>query len=142
MVVITPPFQGPLLKIIINEIYPNIFTTSHADHNTKSLTIKCLLEKINTDARVIFIHDGKRMSKKENDFTSNHKGEVKSINFSDFQTAPEIEKHLMPILAETGNEDIFILDVRLRVYEDIFNHLNETGKRPLVLKLTSLVHCS
>jgi len=120
------------------EFHPNIFETSHADRNTKSLTIKRLLEEINTDARVIFIHDGKRMSEKENDFTSNHKGEVKSINFSDFQTASEIEKHLMPILAETGNEDIFILDVRVRVYEDIFNHLNETGKNPLVLKLTSL----
>ena len=74
------------------ESHPNIFEISHADHNTKSMTIKCLLEEINTDARVIFIHDGKRMSVKENDFTSNHKGKVKSVNFSDFQTEPEIEK--------------------------------------------------
>ncbi|SVB54947.1 uncharacterized protein METZ01_LOCUS207801, partial [marine metagenome] len=117
------------------EFHPNIFKTSHVDPNARSLTIKFLLEEFNTGARVFFIHDGKRMSEKENDFTSNHKGEVKSINFSDFQTAPEIEKHLMPILAEIGNEDIIILDVGLRVFKDIFNHLNETGKHPLVLKL-------
>ena len=41
----------------------------------------------------------------------------------------------MPILAEIGNEDIIILDVGLRVFKDIFNHLNETGKHPLVLKM-------
>ena len=107
------------------EFHPNKFNISRAKQVTKSTAIARLLEEINTDARVFFIHDGKRMSKKENDFTSNHKGEVKSINFSDFQTAPEIEKHLMPILAEIGNEDIIILDVGLRVFKDIFNHINE-----------------
>ncbi|HJO62806.1 MAG TPA: hypothetical protein QF571_08295 [Desulfobacterales bacterium] len=117
------------------EFQPNIFKTSSADRNARSLTIKCLLEEINTDASVYFIHDGKRMTDYENDFTSDHKGVVKSVNFSDFQTAPEIEKHLSPILAEIGNEDIIILDVGLRVFKDIFNHLNETGKHPLVLKL-------
>jgi len=117
------------------EFHQNIFNTSYADRNVRSLTIKSLLEEINTDARVFFIHDGKRIADYEDDFTSNHKGEVKSINFSDFQTAPEIEKHLMPILAEIGNEDIIILDVGLRVFKDIFNHLNETGKKPLVIKL-------
>ena len=74
------------------EFHPNIFETSYVDPNARSLTIKRLLEEINTDARVIFIHDGKRMTDYENDFTSNHKGEVKSINFSDLQTEPEIEK--------------------------------------------------
>ena len=124
-----------LFSSIDVEFHPNIFKTSSADRNARSLTIKCLLEEINTDASVFFIHDGKRIANYEDDFTSNHKGEVKSINFSDFQTAPEIEKHLMPILAEIGNEDIIILDVGLRVFKDIFNHLNETGKHPLVLKM-------
>ena len=117
------------------ELHPNKFNISRVKQVTKSTAIARLLENVNTDARVIFIHDGKRIADYENDFTSNHKGEVKSINFSDFQTAPEIEKHLMPILAEIGNEDIIILDVGLRVFKDIFNHLNETGKHPLVLKM-------
>jgi len=117
------------------ELHPNKFNISRVKQVTKSTAIARLLENVNTAARVIFIHDGKRIADYENDFTSNHKGEVKSINFSDYQAAPEIEKHLMPILAEIGNEDIIILDVGLRVFKDIFNHLNETGKHPLVLKM-------
>jgi hypothetical protein len=123
-------FSGKDLKF-----HKNIFNTNSADRNVRSLTIKFLLEGINTDARVFFIHDGKRIADYEAEFTSNHKGEVKSINFFDFQKEPEIKNHLAPILAEIGNEDIIILDVGLRVFKDIFNHLNETEKKPSVIKL-------
>ena len=75
------------------------------------------------------------MVKFETDFLSLDRQNVSSINFAEFTTEGEIEKKLNDILPGIQDGDILILDVGLRVFKHVFNYLNETGKRPLVLKL-------
>lgn len=115
--------------------HPNKFNISRTSQATKAPAIAHILAEGNPDARVFFIHDGRRVANYEEEFFAKHKGEIKSLNFWDYQETPEIEENLAPVLAEIGDEDVVILDVGLRVFRRIFDHLNETGKRPLVMKM-------
>ena len=51
------------------ELHPNIFNLSRVKQVTKSTALSRLLENVNTNARVIFIHDDKRIAEYESDFT-------------------------------------------------------------------------
>ncbi len=115
--------------------HPNMFNISRASQATKVPAIAHILGQHNPDARVFFIHDGRRVANYEEELFAAHKGEIKSLNFWDYQKTPEIEENLGPILTEIGDEDVVILDVGLRVFKHIFDHLNETGKHPLVMKV-------
>ena len=117
------------------QFHPNLFNISRASLETKSESIKGVLNKYCNDTRIKFIHDGKRTVQFEKDFLSPQRHNVSSINFAEFTTEDEIEKKLGGILPEINDDDILILDVGLRVFKHIFDYLNETGKQPLVLKL-------
>jgi hypothetical protein len=117
------------------EFHPNIFNVGRGAEQAKSASIKNILQQDSSNSsRVIFIHDGKRLANIESEFTKDYAGELISHNFSAFQTESEIKEQLAPILNEIGNDDIIILDVGLRVFQHIFTHLNETSKRPKVIK--------
>ncbi len=115
--------------------HPNKFNISRTSQATKVPAIAHLLAKRNPDARIFFIHDGRRVANYEEKLFAAHKGEIKSLNFWDYQETPEIEENLAPVLTEIGDEDVVILDVGLRVFKHVFDHLNETGKCPLVMKM-------
>lgn len=115
--------------------HPNRFNYSWTSQATKASAIAHILAEGNRDARVFFIHDGRRVADYEKAFSAGHQGEFKSLNFWDYQETPEIEENLAPVLAELGDEDVVIIDVGLRVFRHIFDHLNETGKRPKVIKI-------
>ena len=113
----------------------NYFNISRTDIESKASAIAHILSEGNTDARVFFFHDGRRVANYEQDFIAGHKGEFRSLNFSAYQEMPEIEENLTPVLTEIHDGDVVILDVGLRVFRHIFDYLNETGKRPLVMKM-------
>lgn len=114
--------------------HPNFFNISRTDTESKSSAIAHILAEGNADARVFFFHDGRRVANYEQDFIAGHKGEFRSLNFSGYQEVAEIEENLTPVLAELHDGDVVILDVGLRVFRYIFDYLNDTGKRPLVMK--------
>jgi hypothetical protein len=113
----------------------NYFNISRTDIESKASAIAHILSEGNTDARVFFFHDGRRVANYEQDFIAGHKGEFRSLNFAAYQEMPEIEENLTPVLTEIHDGDVVILDVGLRVFRHIFDYLNETGKRPLVVKM-------
>jgi hypothetical protein len=116
-------------------VHPNDFNIARTSQATKVPAIAHILAGEKSDARVFFIHDGRRVADHAEEIAASHQGEFKPFNFWDFQEQPDIEKNLAPVLSDIGDDDVVILDVGLRVFRHIFDHLNESGKRPLVIKL-------
>ena len=115
--------------------HPNLFNISRVSQNTKIQATRSLLEKYDQETRILFLHDGRRTAEKEIEFLTPELNNSRSINFSDFQKEGDIRRELGDILSDLKNDDVLILDVGLRVFRHIFDHLNETGKQTQVIKL-------
>ncbi len=114
--------------------HKNLFNISRSNIKTKVSALTYFLEKAKSTGQVFFIHGGKRLAAYEDSFSKVTQGKFKSLNFESYSDPLEIKEQLEPVLVDIGEDDVVILDVGLSVFKHVFEYLNQTGKRPLVLK--------
>lgn len=116
----------------VGEFHPNRFKTTLRSDEVNAELITQLIEALDNNSNIYFLHRGIRTATFESDFTPADRNRLVSQDFSGIKEKAEIKNKVAEVLARLKDSDIVILDLDGNVLKPAIDYFNETGKQSVV----------